>query len=93
MTMTYTIAICDDMLLATAPDGDDALMAQRLNAMDDQLSGNWRDRVTFTSGLTLVGLDDDDIDGAEEVYSGTECGWLEDENGEMTYRAAVRIPG
>ena len=93
MAMTHTIAICDDMLVATAPDGDEALMAQRLNAMEGQLSGGWRDRVTFISGLMLIGFDDDDIDGAEEIYSGTECGWLEDENGEMTYRAAVRIPG
>lgn len=88
--ITHTIAICDDLLVATAPDGDDAMMAARLATMDGQLSPGWRDRLTFTSGLTLIDFDQDDIEGAEEVYSGTDCGWLEDADGNMHYRAAVR---
>jgi hypothetical protein len=91
MTTTYTIAMCDDILVATAPDGDKALMEKRLAAMDDQLSPGWRDRIAYTSGLTLIDFDADDIEGAEVIYSGTDCGWLEDAAGNMHYRAAVRV--
>ena len=89
--MTYTIAMFGDFLVATAVDGDEGMMASRLAEMDTQLDGDWRSQLVFYSGLTLFRSEDDIPEGAEVIYSGTDCGWLEDADGRMEYTAAARV--
>lgn len=88
---THTIAMIGDMLAATAPDGDDRLMSDRLNDTLSQLNADDRDSVdvVYTFGLTLYATEDEAEDsGAKIVYSGCEMGWLQDENGNAQYMAA-----
>lgn len=93
----YTIALlCDDLLVATAPDGDGEMMSQRLKqALEMPFSdGSFPtiDQVTFIPGLTLYKTLDEAVDaGAEIVYRGHECGALEDSAGRMIYAAAGRV--
>lgn len=92
-TLTHTIAMLGDMLVATAPDGDDATMAARIE--DTRQNGKVEipaGEIVYHKGLTLFATEDDAEDaGAEIVYSGTQTGWLQDENGEMAYLAAGRL--
>lgn len=89
---TYTIALLNDMLVATAVDGDERMMANRLSAAREQgIEFEDADLVLHT-GLTLFKSSDEAEEaGAAIVYSGTDMGWLEDENGQMIYEAAGRI--
>lgn len=89
---TYTIALLNDMLVATAVDGDERMMANRLSAAREQgIEFEDADLVLHT-GLTLFKTSDEAEEaGAAIVYSGTDMGWLEDENGQMIYEAAGRI--
>jgi hypothetical protein len=93
MTKTYTIATLRGVLMATAPDGDEAMMKARLADSLDQLNVEDREgieeEVRYTSGLTLF-EEEPDEDEWEVVYSGTGTGWLEDEAGRMQYEAAAR---
>lgn len=94
MTTTYTIALDGDVLMATAPDGNESMMAVRLadtlSAFTDDRDAI-HDRITYVDGLTLYrSIEDAEDDGAEVIYSGTDMGWLEDENGETGYQAAGR---
>ena len=93
---TYTIAMLDDMLLATAVDGDEAMMAKRLedtlSQLDPEREEQNRANITYVSGLTLFQAEEDAEEaGAEIVYSGTQMGWLEDADGNMAYEAAGRV--
>ena len=100
MSITYTIALIDDMLAATAPDGDTSLMQGRLEDTLSQMSPDERqdalERITYESGLTLLRTREDlyaaEEAGADIIYTGTDMGWLEDAAGEMAYEAAARMP-
>ena len=92
---TYTIALLNDMLVATAVDGDERMMADRLSAAREQ-GINFEDAdLVLHTGLTLfktsAEADEAEEAGATIVYSGTSMGWLEDEKGQMIYEAAGRI--
>lgn len=88
---TYTIAMIGDMLAATAVDGDDAMMAERLADTVSQINDGDSTDVEYTSGLTLYATEEDaEAAGADVVYSGCTTGWLQDASGEMRYMAAGR---
>jgi len=88
---TYTIAMIGDMLAATAVDGDDAMMADRLADTMTQVSDGDSTDVEYITGLTLYTTTDDaETDGAEIIYSGNDMGWLQDASGKMNYMAAGR---
>lgn len=92
---TYTIAMIDDMLAATAVDGDEAMMTQRLQDTLDQLNAedraNAASRVRYISGLQLFKTEEEAEDaGLEIVYSGCDTGWLQDAEGNMQYMAAAK---
>jgi len=87
---TYTIAIDNDsgMLLATAPDGNDEMMQERLADTLSQFNAEDPPPViTYYDGLTLYAEtpDDDDVD---LIYIGTSMGFLQDADGQMIYAAA-----
>ena len=93
---TYTIAMIDDMLAATAVDGDTKMMDDRLEDTLSQINSEDReaseDRVCYISGLTLFASEDEaDEAGAEVIYSGCDTGWLQDADGEMKYQVAGRV--
>lgn len=92
---TYTIALIDDMLAATAVDGDDAMMQSRLEDMLSQINAEDRDRsrenIRFISGLTLfASVEDAEDAGLTVEYRGCDMGWLEDADGRMEYMAAAK---
>jgi len=93
---THTIALFGDWLIATAPDGDAAKLAERIAAAKGQGIDFDDADLHIVTGLTLIGSADDEIAaeeaGAEIVYSGTDQGWLQDEHGNTVYHAAVRMP-
>ena len=90
---TYTIAMIGDMLAATAVDGDDAMMSERLADTLTQITEGDSTDVKYITGLTLYAtVDDAEDDGAEVVYSGSDMGWLEDASGAMGYDAAGLKP-
>lgn len=96
MTKTYTIAMIGDMLAATALDGDDAMMRDRLNDTLSQISQEDREQaaasVCYITGLELFPTTSDAEDaGATVVYTGCDQGWLQDADGRMVYMAAGRI--
>lgn len=88
----YTIAMIGDMLAATAVDGDDAMMAERLADTVAQINNNnGVTDVEYITGLTLYATTNEaEEDGAEIIYSGCDMGWLQDSNGNMVYMAAGR---
>lgn len=89
---TYTIAILNDMLVATAVDGDDTMMAERLKAARAAGIEFEADDLTMIAGLTLYRSRAEAADAEEEgamiFYSGTDMGWLQDGAGRMDYWAA-----
>ena len=86
---THTIAMIGDMLAATAVDGDDAMMSERLADTLTQITEGDSTDVKYITGLTLYAtVDDAEDDGAEVVYSGSDMGWLQDASGAMDYIAA-----
>jgi hypothetical protein len=91
---THTIALFDDWLIATAPDNDAATMNERL-ANASGISFDETD-LEVISGLTLIRTKAEayaaEESGAEIIYSGTDQGHLQDENGSMIYHAAARLP-
>lgn len=93
---THTIALWGDWLIATAPDGDTATLAERIADAKSQGIDFDDDDLRIITGLTLIRTIDDEVKaeeaGAEIIYSGTDQGWLEDENGETGYHAAVKMP-
>src|SRR5690606_28392827 len=93
---THTIAMLNDWLIATAPDGDKATLALRIAETKAQGIEFDDADLHIVTGLTLIGSVDDEIAaeeaGAEIVYSGTDQGWLQDEHGNTVYHAAVRMP-
>lgn len=93
---THTIALFGDWLIATAPDGDAAKLAERIaDAKGQGIDFDDAD-LRIITGLTLIRTMDEEMQaeeaGAEIVYTGTDQGWLEDEHGETGYHAAVRMP-
>ena len=89
---TYTIALIGDMLAATAVDGDDFMMAERLADTLLQINeDNGSAEVSYITGLTLYETEADaENDSAEIIYSGCDMGWLQDAAGEMKYQSAGR---
>jgi hypothetical protein len=86
---TYTVAFDKGgVLLAVVPDGQDIAVAVQAEAENANLEVNLDD-VSVETGLVLT--NDPDLIGAGDViYSGTEFGWLNDENG-AAYEHAVRL--
>lgn len=90
---TYTIALIGDMLAATALDGDDAMMQERLEDTLSQINAEDRGdvEIVFHEGLTLYATEEEAEEaGADIVYSGNDMGWLEDAEGRSEYMAAAR---
>jgi len=88
---TYTIAMIGDMLAATAADGDNEMMAERLADTLTQITEGDSTDVKYVAGLTLYAtVDAAADDGAEVIYSGCNMGWLQDASGAMDYMAAGR---
>lgn len=88
---TYTIAMLDDVLIATVQDSKDIM----LEASNELVTGDYRkpdgysylmSDLTIISGLTLS---NDEPADADIIYSGTTNGWLQDENGN-TYLYAYK---
>ena len=88
---THTIAMIGDMLAATAVDGDNQMMADRLADTLTQINDGDGTDVELIEGLTLYATVDAAVDdGAEVIYSGCDMGWLQDASGAMDYMAAGR---
>ena len=88
---TYTIAMIGDMMAATAADGDNEMMAERLADTLTQITEGDSTDVKYVAGLTLYAtVDAASDDGAEVIYSGCNMGWLQDASGAMDYMAAGR---
>ncbi len=94
----YTIALSGDLLIATAPDGDDAALAQQIEDSLSQFNAEDRDSargdIKTHSGLVLYRSQEDATDDEEAgrvriIYSGTDCGWLQDADGKADYEAAA----
>ncbi|WP_157266540.1 hypothetical protein [Azohydromonas aeria] len=84
---TYTIACLKStgLLIACEPDGSD--MEAAIVAEEGRASATFdRDDIVTVEGLTLT---DEERDGDETIYSGTQLGWLMDKAG-RSYEYAVR---
>lgn len=92
----YTIALLNDWLIATAPDGDEAMLADRIEATRSEGIDFADADLRIIPGLTLIHTVEDEIAaeeaGAEIIYSGTDQGWLQDAHGNTVYHAAVKMP-
>jgi len=92
---SYTIAMIGDMLAATFVDGDDDMFQERLSDTLDQIDPGREEihDIWLCSGLTLFEtVEDAEKAGAEIIYSGVDCGWLQDEDDQAIYMAAARLP-
>jgi hypothetical protein len=79
----YTIVMAGDVLVASVPDGSD--VDAEITAEENR-AGVEFENVYCHSGLELVNTVEPDD---EIMYSGSEMGWLRDENGNH-FKYAVR---
>lgn len=92
----YTIALSGDLLVGTAPDGDEARLQNRIDGVrQGGLVDIPQETLEIISGLTLYRTRDEAIDARDEgvhiYYLGDEFGHLEDEHGVMDYYAAGKL--
>ena len=87
-TDTYRLAFYGDLLLATARDPDTAL-AKALDEVREAVLDADEDDIRISGPVYLLDDEDEVEPGEEQVYSGTDRGWLEDDSG-RTYGYAVR---
>lgn len=88
---TYTIALLNDMLMATVVDGSDIEKAvndeiSKIGSVEDDSYRGAFSKCEIITGVTLA---NSEPETGEVVYSGTDAGWLEDENG-VNYTVAYK---
>lgn len=105
--MTYQIAMLGDLIIATAStdellrqraeaeikmNGLTITLDPSNSAFNDVRPATFDD-LKIIGGLTLYKTTDDaEADAAEIVYSGTDMGWLQDDDGQSIYDAAAVRP-
>ena len=92
-TLTHTIAMLGDMLVATAPDGDAATMAARIedtrqNGLVEIPAG----KITYHSGLTLFATEDDAEDAGAEAFRDETVEGVERSDDRRQWHIAGLVP-